>query len=86
MTYTAYDLHKPRLCLATSTDLVNWKKYPPMFESWADVEIELDGSHRIRRDHTKAGAVFPEKNAGGKYVMIWGDSVLQLAESDDLVT
>jgi len=86
MTYTAYDLHKPRLCLATSTDLVDWKKYPPMFESWADVEIELDGSHHIRRDHTKAGAVFAEKNAAGKYVMIWGDSVLQLAESDDLVT
>ncbi|KFY01719.1 hypothetical protein V495_06994 [Pseudogymnoascus sp. VKM F-4514 (FW-929)] len=85
MTYTAYDLHKPRLCLATSTDLVNWKKYPPMFTDWADIEIELDGSHSIRRDHSKAGAIFAEKNAAGKYMMVWGDSFLQLAESDDLI-
>jgi predicted GH43/DUF377 family glycosyl hydrolase len=85
MTYTAYDLHKPRLCLATSVDLVKWNKHPPLFKNWIDIEIELDGRHSLRRDHSKAGAIFPEKNAAGKYVMIWGDSSLQLAESEDLV-
>lgn len=85
ITYTAYDLHKPRLCLATSVNLVDWEKYPPLFKDWIDVEIELDGTHSIRRDHSKAGAIFAEKNATGKYIMIWGDSSLQLAESEDLI-
>ena len=85
MTYTAWDIVKPRLCVATSTDLVHWTKYPPMFSKWTDVEITPDGVYNLRHDHSKAGAMFPEKNADGKYVMIWGDSFLQLADSDDLV-
>jgi predicted GH43/DUF377 family glycosyl hydrolase len=85
MTYTAWDLVKPRLCLATSTDLVNWKKYPPLWSEWTDIEVTLDGVYNLRYNHSKAGAIFPEKNSQGKYVMIWGDSFLQLADSEDLV-
>jgi predicted GH43/DUF377 family glycosyl hydrolase len=85
MTYTAWDLDKPRLCIATSTDLVHWTKYPPLFSKWTDIERTLEGAYNLRQNHSKAGAIFPEKNAAGKYVMIWGDSFLQLADSDDLV-
>lgn len=56
-----------------------------MFSRWTDVEITLDGAYNLRHDHSKAGAMFPERNAAVKYVMIWGDSFLQLADSDDLV-
>lgn len=86
MTYTAWDLIKPRLCLATSTDLVNWTKYPPLFNTRTDIERTIEGAYNLRHDHSKAGAMFPEKNAAGKYVMLWGDSTLQLADSEDLIS
>lgn len=46
LTYTAYDLKTPRLCIATSEDLLTWTKYPPLFTSH-DVQA-------IGVDHTKS--------------------------------
>ena len=86
LTYTAYDRRTPRLCLATSTDLINWKKQPPLFPHFADVASGDKGRLHLRHGHTKSGAIFPEKNSNGKYTMIFGDSHLYLAESDDLIT
>ncbi|RHZ64956.1 glycoside hydrolase family 130 protein [Aspergillus thermomutatus] len=86
MTYTAWDLHKPRLCLATSTDLVHWEKQGgPLFPDFVDVECTPEGRTQIRKGHTKSGAVFPERNADGLYMMIFGDAFLCVAESDDLI-
>ncbi|KAF4961109.1 hypothetical protein FSARC_10273 [Fusarium sarcochroum] len=84
MTYTAYDLTTPRLCMATSVDLVNWEKQPPLFPDMVDVEYSAEGRVQIRKGHSKSGVIFPEKNAQGRYVMIFGDSFLYMAESEDL--
>lgn len=70
VTYTAYDKHVARLCVAVSEDLFNWKKYPPIIP---DDSVWL-----------KSGAVFVEKHKDGKYYMIYGDNSFYLAESDDL--
>jgi predicted GH43/DUF377 family glycosyl hydrolase len=85
MTYTAWDLTTPRLCLATSTDLVHWTKQPPLFPDFLDVEVTDQGRTQVRHGHSKSGAIFPEKNAQGRYVMIFGDSFLYRAESEDLL-
>ncbi|KPI34670.1 uncharacterized protein AB675_60 [Cyphellophora attinorum] len=76
MTYSSYGMGRVRLCMCTSTNLVDWKKYEPMFPTWAEVEIGIDGRLGIRNDWTKAGAIFPEKDRDGKFNMLWGDDDL----------
>jgi predicted GH43/DUF377 family glycosyl hydrolase len=85
MTYTGYDLDRARLCLATSTDLVNWKKFPPMFPDFIDAVIGVDGKTFLRKHWSKAGAMFDEKGKDGKYGMIWGEGSLYVARSDNLI-
>lgn len=85
MTYTAYDLTSARLCLATSTDLVHWEKHPPLYPGWEEVAEDVAGRRWLRRDWTKAASVFPEPNKNGKYTMLWGESCVYVAESEDMV-
>jgi predicted GH43/DUF377 family glycosyl hydrolase len=85
MTYSTYGLGRARLCLAISTNLVEWKKYEPMLPQWDEVEIGMDGRLGIRNDWTKAGAIFPEKDKDGKFNMLWGESAIYWAQSDDLI-
>ncbi|CAK7201559.1 hypothetical protein SEUCBS139899_004265 [Sporothrix eucalyptigena] len=86
MTYTAWDFQVPRMCVATSTDLVKWTKYPPTFPDIEDVEYhEHTGRTQIRKGHSKSGAIFPDKNKNGEYEMIFGDSFLLRATSRDMV-
>jgi predicted GH43/DUF377 family glycosyl hydrolase len=41
MTDTSYDVTSPpKLSLVTSTDLINWKKYPPLFGNMPDVYMD----------------------------------------------
>jgi predicted GH43/DUF377 family glycosyl hydrolase len=70
LTYTAYNLTSPQLCIATSTDLLNWTKYPPLFLYWQDVafsDIDVPGP---RLNHSKSGAITNEK-VDGVYHMYW---------------
>lgn len=69
LTYTAYDGKAARLALATSTDLVNWKKHGLIFP-------DLEWS--------KAGAILPER-INGKYWMYFGDTNIWTAYSEDLL-
>lgn len=69
LTYTGYDGQTARLCLATSDDLIHWKKYGPIFP---------------QKRWTKSGAILATK-INGKYVMYFGDSNLWIAYSDDLI-
>jgi predicted GH43/DUF377 family glycosyl hydrolase len=86
MTYTAYDLNAARLCIATSYDLFNWKKYPPFVPSnWHDIAYTWDQKPIIRGEWLKSGAIFVEPSTDGRYYMIWGYSELHLAVSDDLI-
>ena len=85
MTYTAYDFKNARLCLATSTDLVNWKKHGPLFEKWDETEITTTGRSAIRRNWTKAASIFPSPDSNGQYDMLWGESCIYRAKSSDLI-
>ncbi len=70
LTYTGYDGQTARLCLATSRDLVNWRKHGPVFPhlGW-----------------TKAGAILTEP-VHGKYIMYFGNEKVSIAYSDDLLS
>lgn len=78
MTYTGYDGKTARLCIATSKNLVNWKKHGVVFEDFPQT-----------KDWTKSGAILPQKlekgGFKGKYIMYFGDSNIWLAYSNDLI-
>jgi beta-1,2-mannosidase len=61
LTYTGYNKRDAQLCLATSTDLLHWKRkgvlLPPYQGNW-------------NIGWTKSGAILPQK-LGGKYWMYW---------------
>lgn len=68
------------LCLATSTDLVNWKKHGPVFKKERKRSL-LHGSH----PWDKSGAIMPEASSNGTYRMIYGAPFLSQATSTDLI-
>ena len=85
LTYTGYDTHAAQLCLATSPDLIHWKRrgiiMPAYKGTW-------------NTQWTKSGAILPEK-IGGKWWMYYLGSrtdtdgkprdYMGLANSDDLL-
>ena len=81
MTYTAYDGKIARLCLASSSDLITWKKQGRV----------LTGNHIDT--WSKSGAIIAKQvgekiiaqKINGKYWMYFGDTDLFLATSDDLI-
>ncbi|EXJ65709.1 uncharacterized protein A1O5_11236 [Cladophialophora psammophila CBS 110553] len=85
MTYTAYDGVTPQLCLATSTDLLSWQKYPPLFPGYQDVEYSDIDVPSPRINHSKSGAIISEPTADGLYHMYFGDSFFYHATSRNLL-
>ena len=86
MHYTGWNQDVARLCAATSADLVNWAKHGPVFE-------QAYGG-KFHNTWSKSGSVVCElKEDGrmvatqinGKYWMYWGDAVVGLAHSENLV-
>ena len=83
MTYTAYEGRIARLAIASSDDLITWKKHGLVL-----------GEGKYRDTWSKAGAIVSElqgsrivaKRINGKYWMYFGDTALTMATSDDLVT
>jgi predicted GH43/DUF377 family glycosyl hydrolase len=80
MTYTAYDGHTARLCIATSRDLLHWTKQGLAFPDTPNL-------------WSKSGAIISTYQTGapvaqqilGKYWMYWGDTHIFLASSPDLI-
>lgn len=85
MTYTAFDNVTAQLCLATSTDLLNWKKHPPLFPGYQDVAYSDIDVPSPRLNHTKSGAIISETTADGLYHMYFGDSFFYHATSPDML-
>lgn len=81
MTYTAYDGKVARLCLASSSDLLNWTKHG----------LVLTGTYID--SWSKSGAIVSKQvgekiiahKINGKYWMYFGDTDLFLATSEDLI-
>ncbi|MCA6213168.1 glycosidase [Thermococcus bergensis] len=82
MTYTGYDGKTARLCLATSKNMLTWKKHGPIFEGFEHKKNGIKG-------WTKSGAILPKRlekgNFKGNYLMYFGDSNIWMAVSKDLV-
>lgn len=75
----------PRLCVATSKDLISWEKHGPVFAT------AFDG--RFKDMACKSGSIVTKVVDGnqvitkvnGKYLMYWGEDKVNLATSDDLI-
>lgn len=85
MAYTAWNRKVPRLCIATSRDLINWEKHGPAF-------AKAYGG-RFRDMACKSGAMVTKiqkdkqvlAKINGHYFMYWGESQVCAATSDDLI-
>jgi predicted GH43/DUF377 family glycosyl hydrolase len=85
MTYTAYDGTTARLFIATSTDLINWKKHGSVF-------AKAEGGKYINY-WSKSGAIIARREGSrsiatkikGKYWMYWGESNIYVATSPNLI-
>ena len=81
MTYTAYDGETARLMLATSTDLMHWKKHGPALQGKYKNIWSKSGAIVTTREGERIIA----KKINGKYWMYFGDTDLFIASSDDLL-
>ncbi|MDR3691572.1 MAG: glycoside hydrolase family 130 protein [Fimbriimonas sp.] len=82
LTYTAWDRSLARLCVATSKDLVHWKKNGPAFaktrflDTWSKSGSIVTKLFKNRLIATKVD---------GKYWMYWGEGTLKAATSTNLI-
>lgn len=82
MTYTAYDGKTARLALASSTDLLNWKKHGLVLKD-----------ENLKNLWSKSGAIVVEQHGNkmlavkinGYYWMYFGDTNIYMAFSKDLI-
>ncbi|HUS03714.1 MAG TPA: glycoside hydrolase family 130 protein [Chitinophagaceae bacterium] len=85
MTYTAYDGTTARLFIATSKDLVHWKKHGSVFKNALNGAYinywSKSGSIVCKRMDSKLVAT----KIKGKYWMYWGESNIYMATSDNLI-
>jgi predicted GH43/DUF377 family glycosyl hydrolase len=85
MTYTAYDGTTARLFVASSSDLINWKKHGSVFGK-AENGKYIDYWSKSGAIVTKrVGSKMIAQKIKGKYWMYWGESNIYLATSDNLV-
>ncbi len=85
--YTSWNGDVARLSAATSTDLYHWQKQGPVFAK------SIGG--RYKNLWTKSGSIITEldkatgritaKKINGKYWMYFGDKIIQMANSDNLI-
>lgn len=85
LTYTAYDGTTARLALATSEDLLHWKKHGPMLpdERWEAFFPNEEIRSCFPRGWSKSGAILPQQ-VNGLYWMFFGDTHIFVATSKDL--
>jgi predicted GH43/DUF377 family glycosyl hydrolase len=85
LTYTQWNRNVARLAVATSNDLITWRKHGPAFGK------ELDG--RFLNRWSKSGSIVSRlegdrvvaTRVNGVYWMYWGEGSLHLATSEDLL-
>lgn len=85
MLYTSWNRQVPRLCVATSRDLVKWEKHGPAFAK------AYEG--RFANIASKSASLVTEVKNGeqtivkmkGKYWMFWGEYFVNVATSENLI-
>ena len=85
LTYTAFNGHSARLCVATSKDLSHWEKHGLAFGKATNGDYSKlwskSGSIICRRVNDK----FIATKINGKYWMYWGETDIFLATSENLI-
>ncbi len=81
LTYTAYDGKTARLMVASSEDLMSWKKHGPVLRGAYTNHWSKSGAIVARRSGERVVA----QKIAGKYWMYFGDTDLFMATSDDLI-
>jgi predicted GH43/DUF377 family glycosyl hydrolase len=76
MTYTGYDGVSARLCVATSRDLLRWRKHGPLFPDFQ--------TRTVGKPWSKSGAILT-RPIDGRYYMYFGDVDIYYATSRDLI-
>jgi predicted GH43/DUF377 family glycosyl hydrolase len=82
LTYTAWDKKTARLSVAVSPDLVHWTKLGPAFSGKHRDLWSKSGSIVCRFEGSECVAT----RIRGRYWMLWGDTSVFVAASDDLRT
>ncbi|MBN8578975.1 MAG: glycosidase [Cytophagales bacterium] len=80
MTYTAYDGSVARLCVASSTDLLNWTKHGLVLKN-NPADWSKSGAIVARQQGNRIVA----EKVNGRYWMYFGDTDLFMATSEDLI-
>lgn len=81
LTYTAWDGHTARLCLATSPDLRTWTRHGPMVPG----VNTFAGIHPTPGPEWSKGGVILPQPVDGRYLMWFGEGNIHLATSTDLL-
>lgn len=85
MMYTSWNRKVPRLCVATSRDLVHWEKHGPVFSKAYGGKFKDEASKSASIvTKVKNGRLYIHK-VQGKYIMYWGERMVNIASSEDLV-
>jgi predicted GH43/DUF377 family glycosyl hydrolase len=82
MTYTAYDGRTARLCVASSSNLMNWTKHGLALKGEKYQDLWSKSGAIVAE---KIGDQFIAKKINGQYWMYFGDTDIFLAQSDDLI-
>ena len=83
LTYTQWNRKKTDIGIASSSDLVHWKKHGPVFGTEGRYgALSYKSSGIVTR---LANGRLIAARIGGKYWMYWGEIVIRLATSDDLI-
>ena len=85
MFYTQWNKKIPRLAVATSKDLIHWKKYGPAFRKAYNgrfFNMATKSASIVTRLVNRKQVIAKVK---GKYLLYWGEDFVNLATSVDLV-
>lgn len=83
LTYTQWNRKRTDAAIATSKDLIHWTKYGPALGTEGKYAALSYKSAGIVT-HVEGGRLIAAR-IGGKYWMYWGEGVIRLAVSEDLI-
>jgi len=86
MMYTSWNRSIPRLCVATSTDLITWVKHGPAFASAYEGRFKNMASKSASIVTKVVDGKLVITKVNGKYLMYWGESMVNAATSVDLIS
>lgn len=85
MLYTSWNHEIPRLCVATSKDLLRWTKHGPAFKTALEGRFKDIPAKSASIVTALSGDKQVIKKVNGQYLMYWGEHFVNPAVSDDLI-